>query len=177
MILVGGACYQLVGASSVAPDTFEVDDEFDDCNTCNAAPCHCPSGLPESYVINFAACNVSFTSGGGTFMQFPAQEITVTGGSCYWQATVQNFFSDCSFCDGDLSAIISLQWVEEIRTDDCNSTYCGWAIQVTDSNGDTMEWASGNGMSPSEAGDYILAPCNFMFGFDIEGDAGIESVS
>lgn len=128
VILVGGTCYRYAGPSSDAPDTFSIDDEFDDCVTCNSVPCTCPSsGLQSSYTIHFPAGTYSF--GDGTIYTWNAQDIQVTGGgnnNCTWQNPTGAFV----WTDQDGNTYQSVSIVLEHNDAGPAFAACNWDILV-----------------------------------------------
>jgi hypothetical protein len=115
VIVVDGVCYELVGPSGLPPNVTSVssDQEFDDCDTCEAVPCTCPPGLADVYYLTVPAGRNpedGYTWGG----TFPAPLTPV----CNWST------NDCPYpCgDGSINNGFGIYLAED-------ETGCYWLLQ------------------------------------------------
>jgi hypothetical protein len=83
-ITVGGQCYQLVGNSTITPDTTSAT-PMTDCPTCMAAVCICPETATASSV-NIAAGSICTPEGAPPFDKFTweSYEVALIGEECRW---------------------------------------------------------------------------------------------
>jgi hypothetical protein len=108
-IVVDGVAYGLIGPTNVTASTSSIDSECSaGCPACPAAPCTCPSGLAETYTINY-------TPDGGS----PTSVVATNTDPCIWVYSSGGFAVVVLQLLVDLSVVPAVcYWWTEFNPDD-----------------------------------------------------------